>query len=185
MKLATATLSALLFCEATFGQKYPQTLVDSLCNLTIEYYYTDFMKPPDRVEAIPFKPRDPFILKSELTLTLKSQFKDFMVRFVTQQEALDEFAKTKNRTGSLEKLFVTQLQDTIDIDIGSWEVRVTKVKYKNGKVIPIHSSFTTSCGGTLGAIPICRFIYETATHSWTRYTWQETANAIRKANQRE
>jgi hypothetical protein len=184
MKLIAATILTLFLCDISFGQKYPQTLVDSFCNVTIEYYYTDFIKPLDSVEALTFKPRDPLILKSELTQTLKSKFKDFTVRYVTQQEALEEFVKTKNRTGSLEKLSVNQLQDTINIDIGGWAVRVTKVKYKNGKPFPVNSNFVASCGGTLGYIPTCRFIYDKTTNSWTKHTWQETADAIMRTRQR-
>jgi hypothetical protein len=185
MKFVTAIILTLLLCDTSFGQKYPQTLVDSFCNVTIEYYYTDFIKPLDSVEALTFKPTDPFILKSELTPTLKSKFKDFTVRYVAQQEALEEFVKTKNRTGSLEKLSVTQLQDTINIDIGGWAIRVTKVKYKNGKPFPVNSNFAASCGGTLGYIPTCRFVYNKTTNSWTRHTWQETADAIMEARQRD
>jgi len=185
MKFIAATILTLFFCDTSFGQKYPQTLVDSFCNVTIEYYYTDFAKPLDSVEALTYKPRNPFILKSELTPNLQTKFKDFTVRYVTQQEALEEFVKTKNRTGSLEKLFVTQLQDTINIDVGGWAVRVTKVKYKNGKAIPVNSNFAAGCGGTLGYIPTCRFVYDKTTNSWTRHTWQETADAKMKARQRD
>ena len=183
MKFVAAIILTVFLCDISFEQKYPQTLVDSFCNVTIEYYYTDFIKPLDSIEALSFKPRDPFILKSELTPALISKFKDFTVRYVTQQEALKEFVKTKNRTGSLEKLSVNQLQDTINIDIGGWAVRVTKVKYRNGKPFPVNSTFVASCGGTLGYIPTCRFVYDKTTNSWTRHTWQETADAIMKLRQ--
>jgi hypothetical protein len=184
MKFVATIILTLFLGDSSFGQKYPQTLVDSFCNMTIEYYYTDFIKPLDSVEALTFKPRDPFILKSELTPSLKSKFRDFTVRYVTQQEALEEFIKTKNRTGSLEKLSVNQLQDTINIDIAGWAVRVTKVKYKNGKPFPVNSNFVASCGGTLGYIPTCRFIYDKTINSWTKHTWQETADAIMRTRQR-
>ncbi|RYE50937.1 MAG: hypothetical protein EOP48_18965 [Sphingobacteriales bacterium] len=183
MKFVAVIILTLFFSDTSFGQKFPQALVDSFCNVTIEYYYTDFIKPLDSVEALTYKPRDPFILKSDLTPTLKSKFKDFTVHYVTQQEALEEFVKTKDRSGSLEKLFVTQLQDTINIDIGGWAVRVTKVKYKNGKTIPVNSNFGASCGGTLGYIPTCRFVYDGTTNSWTRHTWQETADRIMQVRQ--
>ncbi len=185
MKFVAAIILTLFFSDTSFGQKYPQTLVDSLCNVTIEYYYSDFIRPTDSVEALTYKPRNPFILKSELTTNLKTKFNDFTVRFVTQQEAIDEFVTTKNRTGTLEKLFVTQLQDTINIDIGGWAIRVTKVKYKNGKPVAVNSNFAASCGGTLGYIPTCRFIFDKTTNSWTRQTWQETADAKIKARQRD
>jgi hypothetical protein len=185
MKFVAAIILTLFLSETSFGQKYPQALVDSFCNLTIEYYYTDFIKPLDSVEALTFKPIDPYILKSELTPNLKSNFRDFTVRYVTKQEALEDFVKTKNRTGSLEELCVTQLQDTINIDIGGWAVRVTKVKYRNGKAIPINSNFTASCGGTIGYIPTCRFVYDKTTNTWKRHTWQEAADAIMQARQRE
>ncbi|MCA0383078.1 MAG: hypothetical protein LCH58_13005 [Bacteroidetes bacterium] len=184
MKFVATIILTLFLSDTSFGQKFPQTLVDSLCNVTIEYYYTDFAKPLDSVEALSYKPSNAFILKSELTPNLQTKFKDFTVLYVTQREALEEFVKTKNRTGSLEKLFVTQLQDTINIDIGGWAVRVTKVKYKNGKAIPVNSNFAASCGGTLGYIPTCRFVFDRTTNSWTRHTWQETADAIMKARQR-
>jgi len=185
MKFVALFILTLFFCDTTFGQKYPQTLIDSFCTETIEYYYTDFAKPLDSIEASTYKPRDPYILKSDLTTNLKTQFKDFQVRYVTQQQAIDEFVKTEHRTGSLENLFVTQLQDTINIDIGGWAVRVTKVKYKKGKTIPVHSNFAASCGGTLGYIPTCRFVFDKTTNSWTRNTWQETADTIMNSRQRD
>jgi hypothetical protein len=185
MKFVVPFILTIFFCDTTFGQKYSQTLLDSFCNVTIDYYYTDFAKPLDSIEALTYRPRNPYILESNLTRNLKTKFKNFTVRYVTQQQAIDEFVKTEHRTGSLEKLFVTQLQDTINIDVGGWTVRVTKVKYKKGKVIPVHSNFAASCGGTLGYIPTCRFVYDRATNSWTRYTWQQTADSKLKARQKD
>ncbi len=185
MKFVATFILTLFLCDTALGQKYPQSLVDSFCNVTIEYFYTDFAKPLDSIEALTYKPRNPYILNSEFTTNLKNQFKDFTVRYVTQQQALEEFVKTKNRTGALEKLFVTQLQDTINVDIGGWAVQVTKVKYKNGKAIPVHSNFAASCGGTLGYIPTCRFVFDRTTNSWTKYTWQQTVEAIMKARQKD
>jgi hypothetical protein len=170
-----------MLCDTTLGQKYSQMLVDSFCNVTIDYYYTDFAKPLDSIEALTYKPRSAYILKSDFTGNLKTKFKDFTVHYVTQQQAIDEFVKTEDRSGSLEKIFVTQLYDTINIDIGGWAVRVTKVKYINGKVIPVHANFAASCGGTLGYIPTCRFVYDRTTNSWTRYTRQQTAEEKIKA----
>lgn len=185
MKFVVPFILTLFFCDTTFGQKYSQTLIDSFCNVTIDYYYTDFAKPFDSIEAQTYKPTDPYILKSDLTRNLKTKFKNFTVRYVTQQQAIDEFVKTEHRTGSLEKIFVTQLEDTINIDIGGWTVQVAKVKYKNGKAIPVHSNFGVSCGGTLGYIPTCRFVFNTTTNNWTRYTWQQTADAKKKARQND
>jgi hypothetical protein len=185
MKFVAAIILTLFLCEISLGQKYPQLLVDSFCNVTIDFYYTDFIKPMDSVEAYTYKPGDPFILKSELTTNLKSKFKDFTVRYVTQQEALDEIVKAKTRTGSLEKIIVTQLQDTINIEIGGWAVRVTKVKYKKGKPIAVKSTLAAGCGGTLGYIPTCRFIYDKLTNLWTRQTGQEIADLIRKDRQQD
>lgn len=170
-----ATLVWIFFLRATsFGQPYPQALVDSFCNVTIEYYYTDYVKAMDSVEYQAYMPA--FILKSELTSNLKSKFTDFTVRYVTHHEALEEFVKRENKSGSLAKLFVTQLQDTINIDIGGWSVRVTKVKFKKGKPIAVRSNSAVSCGGTLGYIPTCRFIYDRTTETWTRQTDREIAN---------
>jgi hypothetical protein len=185
MKFVVPFILTIFFSDTTLGQKYPQTLVDSLCNVTIDYYYTDFSKPIDSVEVLTYKLKPAYILESELTRNLKTEFKDFTVRYVTQQQAIDEFVKTEDRTGSLEKIFVTQLQDTINIDIGGWAVRVTKVKYKKGKVIPVHANFAASCGGTLGYIPTCRFVYDRTTNSWTRNTWQQTADGKMKARQND
>jgi hypothetical protein len=185
MKFVATFILTLFLCSTAIGQKYPQALVDSFCNVTIEYYYTDFAKPLDSIEALTYKQRNPYILRSELTSNLKTQFREFTVRYLTQQQALEEFVKTKHRTGALEKLFVTQLQDTINVDIGGWAVRVIKVKYKNGKAIPVHSDFAASCGGTLGYIPTCRFVFDRTTNSWTKRTWQQTADAIMKARQKD
>ena len=98
---------------------------------------------------------------------------------------MDEIATTKNGSGALEKISVAQSQDTINVDIGGWAIQVTKVKYRNGKPFPVHSNFLASCGGTLGYIPTCRFIYDNHTNSWTKYTWQETANAIMNTRQKD
>ena len=185
MKFTVALILTLFLFDTSFGQKYPQTLVDSFCNETILYYYTDFAKPLDSIEANTYKPRDPYILKSELTTNLKAQFNDFTVRYVTQQQALEEIAATKDKTGALDKISVTQLHDTINVDISGWTIQVTKVKRKNGKNIPVHSNFLASCGGTLGYIPTCRFVYNRSTKKWTRYTWQQTVDAIVQARQKD
>src|SRR6185312_11523430 len=177
-------LTLFLFCTS-FGQKYPQTLVDSFCNETILYYYTDVAKPLESSEVKTYKPRDPYILKSELTTNLKTQFNNFTVRYVTQQQALEEIAATEDKTGALDKISVTQLQDTINVDIGGWAIQITKVKRKHGKNIPVHSNFSASCGGTLGYIPTCRFVYNRSTKKWTRYTWQQTVDTIVQGRQKD
>ncbi|MGN6352684.1 MAG: hypothetical protein ACTHLB_04805 [Parafilimonas sp.] len=176
MKLTATFILTLFLFDTSFGQKYPQALVDSFCNLTIEYYYNDFAKSLDSNAALSYKPSNPYILRSDLTKNLKTQFPNFTVQYVTQQEALEEIAKTENRSGSLEQISVTQNQDTINIDIGGWTIQVTKVKYKKGKPFPVHSNFLADCGGTLGYIPTCRFIYDNTTNSWTKYTSQETVD---------
>ncbi|HET7119263.1 MAG TPA: hypothetical protein VFI29_22400, partial [Hanamia sp.] len=183
MKLTATFILTLFLFDTSFGQKYPQALVDSFCNLTIDYYYNDFAKPLDSNATLSYKPSNPYILRSELTKHLKTQFPNFTVQYVTQQEALEEIARTKNRSGALEQISVTQNQDTINVDIGGWTIQVTKVKYKKGKPIPFHSNFSASCGGTLGYIPTCRFIYDSITNSWTKYTWQEIADKKMKAQQ--
>ena len=185
MKFAATFILTLCLCDTAFGQKYPQALVDSFCNETIKYYYTDFAKPLDSIEALDFKPRNPYILKSELTTNLKNRFAEFTVHYVTQQQALEEIAGTEDKTGALEKISVTHLQDTINIDIDGWAIKVTKVKRKNGKTIPIHSNFMASCGGTLGYIPTCRFIFDKTINSWTKFTWQQTADAILAERQKD
>lgn len=183
MKLTATLILSLFLLKFSVGQKYPQTLVDSFCNETILYYYTDFAKPLDSIEAESYEPRDPYIMQSELTTNLKTQFNGFIVRYVTQQQALEEIAATKDRMGSFEKISVTQLPDTIDVNIGGWAIHVTKVKQKNRRAIPIHSNFYASCGGTLGYIPTCRFIYDKRTRKWIKYTWQESAQIKMKALQ--
>ena len=180
MKPLLTFISAIFLGFEIHGQNYPQTLIDSLCNLTIIYYYTEYAKPLDSIEAINFKPKNQFILKSDITRNLQTVYDQFTVYFVTQQEALKEISKTKNKTGYLGKIFVTELQDTINIDIGGWGIKVTKVKFVKGKPKDIHANFAVSCGGTLGYIPTCRFIYNKSLNSWTRYTWTETVNEIIK-----
>jgi hypothetical protein len=185
MKTLLLNIILATTCLTSFAQKYPKTLVDSFCNSTIEYYYTEFAKPIDSLEALTYKPRSTYILKSCITPTLRTSFNDFTVYYLTQQEALEKICLTKSKTGALDKIAVTELKDTINVDIGGWSIRVTKVKFKKGKPIPIHSTFAASCGGTLGYIPTCRFVFDKITNSWTRYTWQQTANAIMKSRQRD
>jgi len=180
MKTLLTFIITISICLEIHGQNYPQTLIDSLCNLTIKYQYTEFAKPLDSIEAINFKPNNQIILKSDITKNLQTDYDQFTVYFVTQQEALDEISKTNDKTGYLGKIFVTELQDTINIDIGGWSVKVTKVKFVKGKPKNIHANFLVSCGGTLGYIPTCRFIYSKSLNSWTRYTWTETVNEIIK-----
>ena len=173
----------ICFSHRGFGQNFPNELVDSFCNETIDYYYTDFAKPLDSIEARNYLPNDAYILKSDLTKNLKTNFNQFTVRYLTQQEALAEISKTDSKTGALEKIFVTQLQDTVNIDIGGWAIRVTKVKFVKGQPRNIHANFAASCGGTLGYIPTCRFVYNRETSSWRKFTWTEIAHE--KMKQRE
>ena len=185
MKTLLLNIIFITACLTSLAQKYPANLVDSFCNSTIEYYYTDFAKPLDSLEALTYKPENPLILKSDITRNLKQNFNDFAVYYLTQQEALEKICLTKSRSGALDKITVTQLKDTINVDINGWGIKVTKVKFKNGKPIPIHSNFIASCGGTLGYIPTCRFVFDKNSNSWTRYTFQQTADAIMQSRQKE
>ncbi|MBO9201946.1 MULTISPECIES: hypothetical protein [Niastella] len=175
MKFIVTFIITLLLCKPTHAQKYPQSLIDSFSNETIEYYYTDFINRIDSTEPDYYKPGTMYMLKSELTKNLKTHFKSFTLCYVTHEQALDAFVKTEDRSGSLENLSVTQLKDTINIDIGGWVIQITKVKTVNGKLTPVNSNFLISCGGTLGYIPTCRFVFDKTSHSWKRYTWQQTA----------
>ena len=118
MKFILAFILGISFSYSSVGQDFPKAIVDSFCNETINYYYTDFSKPLDSIEALNYRPKNAYILKSHLTKNLRTEFNEFTVRYLTQQEALEEISKTDSKTGALEKLFVTQLQDTINIDIG-------------------------------------------------------------------
>lgn len=180
MKILLLFIMTITVCSTTVGQNYSQTLIDSFCNSTIEFYYTEFAKPLDSAKAATFKPNNPFILKSDITKKLKTQYNHFAVYFLTEQEALEKICLTKNRTGTLNKIIVTQLKDTVNVDINGWAIKVTKVKFKNGRPIPVHSNFAASCGGALGYIPTCRFVFDKATNTWTKYTWTEIADAIMK-----
>jgi hypothetical protein len=152
--------------------------VDSFCNSTIEFYYAEFAKSIDSIEAATFKPRNPFIIKSDITKNLRTQYNSFNAFFLSQQEVLEKISLTKSRTGFLDKILVTQLKDTINIDILGWAIKVTKLKFAKGRPTNIQSNFAASCGGTLGYIPTCRFVYDKVKDKWTRYTWAETADEI-------
>ena len=178
MKILLLFILTVTISSTTLGQNYPQTLVDSFCNSTIEFYYSEFAKPTDSIKAVNFKPKNPYITKSDITKNLQTQYKNFNVYFLTQQEVLEKISLTKSRTGSLDKIVVIQLADTINIDIVGWSIKVTKVKFVKGRPTNIHSNFGASCGGTLGYIPTCRFVYNKLKNGWTRYTWTETADAI-------
>ena len=179
MKFVVSLILPFFLWNTTFGQKYHQALVDSFCNETIRYYHATFLRPLDSSEALANNPRDLYVLKSDHTTNLKTNFEDFTVHFVTREQALEEFIKTEHRTGSLENLHVTQLQDTINVDIVNWTVQITEVKLENGKLIPLHSKVMISCGGAIGYIPTCRFVFEKKRNNWTKYTWQQTANGIK------
>ena len=178
MKIVLTFILTITIGSTAFGQNYSQALVDSFCNSTIEFYYAEFAKPTDSIKAANIKPKNPFIIKSDITKNLRRQYKDFDVYFLTQQEVLEKISLTKNRTGSLEKILVTQLKDTVNIDIVGWSIKVTKVKFVKGRPTNIHSNFGASCGGTLGYIPTCRFVYDKVKNEWTRFTWTQTADAI-------
>ena len=178
MKILHLFILTITVCSTTFGQNYPQALVDSFCNSTIEFYYTEFAKPTDSSKAANFKPKNPFITKSDITKNLRTQYNNFNVYFLTQQEFLEKISLTKSKTGSLDKIVIAQLKDTINIDIVGWSIKVTKVKFVKGRPTNIHSNFGASCGGTLGYIPTCRFIYDKVKNEWTRHTWTETADAV-------
>jgi len=176
MKFGVTLILLFFLCDTAFGQKYPQTLLDSFCNETIRYYYTDFISRPDSNEVSSYNPRVMYVLKDAHTTNLKTNYENFTVYFVTQEQALEEFIKTEHRTGSLENLRVTQLRDTINVDIGNLVVEITEVKKENGKLIPVHSKLSVSCGGAFWYIPTCRFLFDKKTKKWTKYTWQQLVN---------
>ena len=178
MKTLLIFILTITVCSTTVGQNYPKALVDSFCNSTIEFYYTEFANPTDSTKAANFKPKNPFITKSDITKNLRTQYNNFNVYFLTQQEVLDKISLTQSRTGSLDKIVVTQLKDTINIDIVGWAIKVKKVKFVKGRPTNIHSDFAASCGGTLGYIPTCRFVYDKGKNEWIRYTLTETADVI-------
>lgn len=170
MKFIVSIFLLFFLSDGVFGQKYPQSLIDSLCNETIATYYNDILATMNTSKSDELSEREIFILKSELTHNLKTKFQGFTIHYVTQQEAFENISMTNHRTGSLQTIVVSQVSDTVNVDVGGWAVTVTKVKFIRGKPTGIHANMAASCGGTMGYIPTCRFIYSNVTNSWTKLT---------------
>lgn len=100
MKFVVTLILLFFFSDTAFGQKYPQTLLDSFCNETIRYYYANFLSPRDNNEALTYNPKVLYVLKSEHTTNLKTNYDNFTVCFVPQVQALEDFIKTEHRNGS-------------------------------------------------------------------------------------
>ena len=177
MKVFLSFISTVLVYATSLGQDYSKTLIDSFCNSTIKYYYTEIPKPKDSLKAVSFNPRNHLILKSDVTQGLRTLYGQFIIHFLTQQEALEKICLTKDRRGVLDKITVVKLHDTIDIDISGWTVKVTSFKIKNGRPTFIHSIFAAGCGGTSGYIPTCRFVFDYKESIWIRSTSTEIVEA--------
>ena len=128
------------------------------------------------------KERNVLILKSELTTNLRRKFKNVYVSYVPEHVALEKISKTKSRNGSLEKLFVTQLTDTVNVDIGGWAITITKVKFVKGQPKNIQANFAVGCSGDNGYVPTCQFIFDKDSNKWTMHNWEELS--IEKMKQR-
>ena len=177
MKVLLSVISTVFVCSTSLGQGYSKALIDSFCNSTIEYYYTEVARPNDSLKAVSHKPRNLLVLKSDVTQSLRTQYDQFIIHFLTQQEALEKISLTKDRRGVLDKITVVKVQDTINIDISGWTVKVTSFKIKNGKPTSIHSNFAAGFGGTSGYIPTCRFVFDKKENIWVRSTWSEIVDA--------
>ena len=185
MKFLLSNILILSLCSTALGQTFERSLIDSLCNSTIEFYFNELSRPLDSIESKYYKPINPYIIKSEITQGLRSHFNNFKVEFLTKQQALEKISMTKSKTGNLEKIIVNQIKDTINVDIFEWTIKITKVDFFKRNPKNIQAMFGANCGGILGDIPTCKFVFDRVMNKWKRYTRTEIINQIldkRKAN---
>jgi hypothetical protein len=147
------------------GQTDTSNLQKSFVEKTIEYYYN---APTNGQKSKPTF----LILRDSSTTDLQTAYSTFNISFVTRDEAVDKISKTKNKAGQLDNISTKWVSvDTFDVSIAGWGVSVKKVnEVVQGQKIKYHSYFVAGCGGTLGYIPTCRFIYDKTNQSWTQLT---------------
>lgn len=162
MRLSTL----LLFLSVRFvsyGQTDTSSLSKSFIEKTIQYYYNPQASGESNKPTF-------LILNDTVTNNIQTDYSNFNVAFVTRDEAIDKISKTKKKSGQLDKIKTKWLSlDTFDVSIAGWGVSVKKVnQLVSGQKIKYHSYFMASCGGTLGYIPTCRFVFDKAMNSWTQ-----------------
>lgn len=127
-----------------------ETIVD-LYNQTFMDF---FSKKASSTESIEF-----FIQTDSSQINIQTDFDDFKIHFVTEEESKRLIKKNK-----ISELYWTKIneisKDTIDLKIGGWTVDY-KRKFFNGNF-----TFAAWSGGTSGYVPQGRFIYNHKTQNW-------------------
>ncbi len=164
MRLFTLLL-LFLVRFVSYGQTDTSGLSKSFIEKTIQYYYNSQANEESSKPVF-------LILKDTVTSNIQTDYSNFNVTFVSRDEAVEKISKTKKKAGQLDKIKTQWLSlDTFDVSIAGWGVSVKKVNQViNGQKIKYHSYFMASCGGTLGYIPTCRFVFDKASNSWTQIT---------------
>ena len=155
----------LIIRFTSYGQTDTSSLTKNFIEKTIQYYYSP--QTDGQSTRLTF-----LILNDTVTNNVQTTYPKFNVAFVTRDEAVDKISKTKKKAGQLDKIETKWLsKDTFDISIAGWGVSVKKVnQIVNGQKIKYHSYFVAGCGGTLGYIPTCRFVFDKSNNSWTQIT---------------
>jgi hypothetical protein len=174
-KLIVSLVLAIGLNAQTFGQIYTPALFDSLCNETIQFYFSEISESLDSLKNPNYPLQIAYILRNDWTENLKTKFNKFDIQYVTEQAALEIISKTIKRKGVLNKISIKQYHDTIDIDIAGIVVTIKNVRFINNEPKDIEAFFEIGCGGGLGYIPTCRFIYDKKSNRWAKQTWIEIA----------
>jgi predicted secreted protein len=164
MKMKPMLLTLFLCCPL-FGQELDTKVLSGFYNKVI----IDFLE--GELERDTLNEQRHYVIKTDLEKTfLIKAYAVFEITYIGINEDASENVKQSLSTINGHKLLwinhsiPRSTNDTVDVDLGGWNIEVIKNK-KDGKS-QIELNYGAWCGGTLGAIPEGRFIYDKSRKTW-------------------
>ena len=142
-----------------FSQELNGELIIGFLNQTLKDYFSH--------KILPDKTARFYIKKDSLQLKTQTEFENFEIQFVNDNQAQELIKRRK-----ISELYWTKInkvsKDTVDILIGGWTVNYKRGFLKKGKF-----EYAAWCGGTDGYLPQGRFVYNHKTGNWDYITEKE------------
>jgi hypothetical protein len=156
----------IFFPSISFGQKINDSLLASLYNKTLTYYFseTGILKGQSKFMYVLVK--TDFDTSKLIKRVGANRFRFYSSK-TTEQSVLDEPLMNNKGRNIYSIYHQAYKKDSIDMNIGGWTIESISKK---------SISLAAWCGGTLGYIPDARFIYSKTNNAWIFKSDKELMN---------
>lgn len=163
----------LILTLINWGNTFSQNLSDSLVTYFFDQTLGDYFGKNYGSET------DFYILSDSLLLSIKTDYENFRLHLIEEDQTHPLIRKKE-----IYELYWVRLDevasDTVDINIGAWDVEFklfSRKRSKNGRKWAFATYYFASwCGGTEGYLPEGRFIFNEEKNIWEFYSEEDALN---------